>query len=376
MSRKNRRRKAPRDIKIHRRSAPGSPPGLVLTDPSQPAPTIQVIAYGTNGVVERAVPTADEAHALVGQQALTWINVEGLGDAKVIERFGELFGLHRLALEDTVNVHQRAKVEDYGEVLFVVLRMVHCHENSGGSRCGTEQLSLFIGPNWLLTFQEGQPGDSFDRVRARIREGSGKMRQLGTDYLAYALIDAVIDNYYPVLEVYAERLDELEELATESTQRHVFNVLHEVKADLLILRRAIWPLRDGISLLAREDNPRISDNTRVFLRDCYDHVVQLVELVETYRELTADLRDLHMSSISNRINETMRVLTIISTIFIPLTFIAGIYGMNFDPDVSPWNMPELRWYWGYPLSLLLMAVTAVGMLIFFYRQGWTFRGRE
>jgi magnesium transporter len=375
VSRKRRRHAAPRDIKIHRRTAPGSPPGLVLPDPSQPAPTIHVIAYGTNGVMDRKVATPDEASRLVGQQPLTWINVEGLGDAKVIERFGELFGLHRLALEDTVNVHQRAKVDDYGEVLFVVLRMVHCHGNSGG-RCGTEQLSLFIGENWLLTFQEGHPGDSFDRVRARIREGSGKMRQLGTDYLAYALIDAVIDNYYPVLEVYAERLDELEELVTESTERHVFNLLHDVKADLLVLRRAIWPLRDGIALLAREENPRISENTRLFLRDCYDHVVQVVELVETYRELTADLRDLHMSSISNRINETMRVLTIISTIFIPLTFIAGIYGMNFDPDVSPWNMPELRWYLGYPLSLLLMAITAVAMLIFFYQQGWTFRGRE
>jgi len=375
VSRKNRGRKAPSDIKIHRRTAPGSPPGIVLADPSQPAPTIHVIAYGTNGVVDRDVVTPDEAHAVVGQQPLTWINVEGLGDANAIERFGELFGLHRLALEDTVNVHQRAKVEDYGEVLFVVLRMVHCHGN-GGSRCGTEQLSLFVGPNWLLTFQEGHPGDSFDRVRARIREGSGKMRQLGSDYLAYTLIDAVIDNYYPVLEIYAERLDELEELVTESTQRHVFNLLHDVKADLLVLRRAIWPLRDGIALLAREENPRISDNTRLFLRDCYDHVVQVVELVETYRELTADLRDLHMSSISNRINETMRVLTIISTIFIPLTFIAGIYGMNFDPDVSPWNMPELRWYWGYPLSLLFMAIVATSMLVFFYQQGWTFRRRE
>jgi magnesium transporter len=376
VSRKHRRRKAPSDIKIHRRAAPGSPPGLVLTDPEQPAPTIHVIAYGNGDVLERNVASADAAHAIVGQQPLTWINVEGLGDARVIERLGELLGLHRLALEDTVNVHQRAKVEDYGEVLFVVLRMVHGIEESGNPRCGTEQLSLYIGPNWLLTFQEGHPGDSFDRVRTRIREGSGKMRQLGTDYLAYALIDAVIDNYYPVLEVYAERLDELEELVVDSSRREVFNRLHEVKADLLILRRAIWPLRDGISLLARGEHPRISDHTRLFLRDCYDHVVQVVELVETYRELTADLRDLHMSSISNRINETMRVLTIISTIFIPLTFIAGIYGMNFDYSASPLNMPELHWYFGYPLALLLMAATSAGMLIFFYRQGWTFRGHE
>jgi magnesium transporter len=371
VSRKSKRRKpAPGDIKIHRRTQPGAPPGVVLADPSQPQPVIHVIAYGADGVVERDAADADEAHALVGQQPLTWINVEGLGDAATIERFGELFGLHRLALEDTVNVHQRAKVDDYGEILFIVLRMVHCRE-----RCATEQLSMFIGTNWLLTFQQGHPGDSFDRVRARIREGSGRMRQLGSDYLAYALVDATIDNYYPVLEIYAERIDELEEKVLEAAHQKVVDQLHEVKADLLILRRAIWPLRDAISSLARDENPRISDNTRIYLRDCYDHVVQVVELVETYRELTADLRDLYMSSLSNRINETMRVLTIISTIFMPLTFIAGIYGMNFDPATSPWNMPELRWSFGYPLALTLMILTTLGMLVYFYRQGWIFRGR-
>jgi magnesium transporter len=349
----------------------------VLPDPTHPKPVIHVIAYGPGGMVEREVSTPDEAFDLVGKSAtggIVWINVEGLGDADVIERFGELFGLHRLALEDTVNVHQRAKVEDYDEVLFVVLRMARLRDGSE-RRCGTEQVSLFIGPNWLLTFQEGQPGDPFDRVRSRIREGSGRMRQLGSDYLAYALIDATIDNYYPVLETYAERLDELEELVMDPRGRVVIDLLHEVKADLLILRRAIWPLRDAVALLAREDNPRISDYTRVFLRDCYDHVVQVVELVETYRELTADLRDLYMSSLSNRINETMRVLTIIATIFIPLTFITSIYGMNFDPDSSPWNMPELRWYYGYPMLLVIVVITTIGMLTYFYRQGWIFRGR-
>jgi len=372
MSRKSRRRKSPQDIKIHRRSQPGAPPGVVIADPDQPKPVIHAIVYGPAGIIDKALVSPEEAHALIGQQAVAWINVEGLGDADVIERFGELFGLHRLALEDTVNVHQRAKVEDYGEVLFIVLRMIHCGEASR-HRCGTEQISIFVGTSWVLTFQEGHPGDSFDRVRARIREGSGRMRQLGTDYLAYTLIDAVIDNYYPVLEVYAERLDELEELVIEPRGARVIDDLHEVKADLLVLRRGIWPLRDAIALLARDDNPRIGDNTRLYLRDCYDHVVQVVDLVETYRELTADLRDLYMSSISNRINETMRVLTIISTIFIPLTFIAGIYGMNFDYAASPLNMPELHWTFGYPLALIMMAITTVGMVAYFYRQGWIFR---
>lgn len=372
MSRKNRRRSAP---KIQRRTAPGASPGSIVADPSQPKPTIHVLAYGPAELVDKQVATAAEAHGLVGQHPVTWINVEGLGDARTIERFGELFGLHRLALEDTVNVHQRAKVETYGEILFVVLRMVHCHRERD-ERCGTEQVSMFVGPNWLLCFQEGRPGDSFDRVRARIRESSGKIRQLGSDYLAYALIDAAIDNYYPVLEVYAERLDELEDMVMEPVGRRPIDRLHEVKADLLVLRRAVWPVRDAMALLAREENPRITENTRLFLRDCYDHVVQVVELIETYRELTADLRDLYMSSLSNRINETMRILTIFSTFFIPLTFIVGIYGMNFDWEngAKPLNMPELHWRFGYPMVWVAMLASAVAMLFYFYRRGWILRG--
>jgi len=249
-----------------------------------------------------------------------------------------------------------------------VLRMASVQE-----RCTTEQISIFVGKNFVLTFQEGQPGDSFDRVRTRLRENSGRIRTAGSDYLAYAMIDAVIDGYYPVLETYAERIDALEDIVLEGPKRQVFDKLHEVKSDLLLLRRAIWPQREAIAILSRETSNRFNEQTRPYLRDCYDHIVQIVELVETYRELTADLRDLYMSTISNRINETMRILTIISTIFMPLTFIAGIYGMNFHTDVSPWNMPELGWYYGYPLCLLAMLITAIAMLIFFYRQGWIFQ---
>jgi magnesium transporter len=372
MSRKNRHRRTP---KVLRRTQPGTSPGTIVIDPAQPKPAIHVFSYGAGDLQEFDVADAAAAHALVGQGAVTWINVEGLGDAHTIEQFGELFGLHRLALEDTVNVHQRPKVETYGEVLFVVLRMVYCGDQDR-DRCGTEQISLYVGANWLLSFQEGRPGDSFDRVRSRLRESGGKMRQLGSDYLAYALIDAAIDNYYPVLEVYAERLDELEEMVMEPVGRRVIDQLHEVKADLLILRRAIWPVRDALALLSREETPRITDNTRIFLRDCYDHVVQVVELIETYRELTADLRDLYMSSLSNRINETMRILTIFSTFFIPLTFIVGIYGMNFEYDngAKPLNMPELHWYFGYPTVWIAMLASSAAMLVYFYRRGWILRG--
>jgi magnesium transporter len=362
VSRKRRKQPDP-TVRIHRRTQPGAPPGVVLADPSQPRPTIHVMAIGPDKVLEPSVANPDEAYALVGRHPLVWIDVEGLGDAVAVERFGTLFGLHRLALEDTVNVHQRAKVEEYGETLYIVLRMIYYAD-----RCGTEQISIFVGPNWLMTFQEGHPGDSFDRVRVRIREGSGKIRQLGSDYLAYTLIDAVIDNYYPVLEAYGERLDEIEDLTVDPGNVRVMDLLHEVKADLLVLRRAIWPLRDAMALLSRQEMPRITDHTRIYLRDCYDHVAQVVELVETYRELTADLRDLYMSSISNRINETMRVLTIISTIFIPLNFIAGLYGMNFD------FMPGLHWELGYPVAIGAMVLTTAGMIYYFYRQGWIFRG--
>jgi magnesium transporter len=341
---------------------------VVVADPEQPPPQVEIIAYGPQELVERKISDLEQIPSLIRDHGVTWINVEGLGDARTIERLGQMFDLHRLALEDVVNLHQRPKVEEYGEVLFVVLRMATLRE-----RCSTEQISIFIGPNFVLTFQEGMPGDSFDRVRQRLRDKSGRLRTSGSDYLAYAMIDAVVDAYYPVLEVYAERIDALEDIVLEGPKRQVFDRLHEVKSDLLLLRRAIWPQREAVAVLSRETSLRFSEATRPYLRDCYDHIVQIVELVETYRELTADLRDLYMSTISNRINETMRVLTIMSSLFIPLTFIAGIYGMNFHTEISPWNMPELAWYFGYPLCLLAMAATAAALMAYFYRQGWIFQ---
>jgi magnesium transporter len=370
LSKKNKRRKD-RTLRIQRQTAPGTSPGVVAPPPTHLPSSANALAYGPQQFVEHDLADVMQIPKLLADHPVTWINVEGLGDAKLIERLGDLFDLHRLALEDVVSTHQRAKVEEYGAVLFIVLRMINCTE-----RCSTEQLSIFVGPGFVITFQEGTPGDPFDRVRERIRKNVGKIRASKSDYLAYALIDAAIDAYYPVLETYAERIDNLEDAVLESHSRRTMDQLHEVKADLLILRRAIWPLREALGYLMREGVPVMSDSTRPYLRDCYDHVVQIVELVETYRELTADLRDLYMSSISNRINETMRVLTIISVIFIPLTFIAGIYGMNFREDLSPWNMPELKWYFGYPFSLGLMAATAAAMLGYFYWQGWIFRSRQ
>ena len=361
------KKKPHRDRHVHRQTEPGSPPGVVAPDPSMPKSVIHLMAYNGSRCFERDITSVADIADFLKEFPVVWINVEGLGDATVVEQLGELFKLHRLALEDVVNVHQRAKLEEYGDVLFIVLRMATCRE-----RVCTEQLSMFVGKGFILTFQEGEPGDSFDRVRLRMRDGAGRMRQQSADYLAYALIDAVIDNYYPVLEALAERIDTLEDNVLEVPGRHIMDELHTVKSDLLTLRRAIWPLRDAVALLSRETEI-FSDSTRVYLRDCYDHVVQIVDLVETNRELTADLRDLYMSSMSNRINETMRVLTIIATIFIPLTFITSIYGMNFDYGDSRWNMPELHAKYGYPAVWGAMLLTAGGMLAYFYRQGWIFR---
>ena len=367
---KFRRKHKPRsELKVKRRTKPGSSPGQIAPDPSQPKPVFHVLAYGPSGVTETNVTDVNELPALLFKHDVTWINIDGFGDAKAIEKIGEIFNLHRLALEDVVSQHQRAKIEEYNDHLFIVMRMASCDE-----RAHTEQLSLFLGKNFVLTFQGGPPGDSFDRVRQRIRDQAGKIGTRGPDYLAYALIDAAIDAYYPVLEVYSERLDVLEDEVLNRPDTTLMDSLHLVKADLLMLRRAIWPMREAVASLTRETNELIADDTRVYLRDCYDHIVQIVDLVETYRELTADLRDLYMSALSNRINETMRVLTIISTMFIPLTFIAGIYGMNFDyaDGQMPLNMPELHYPYGYVICWGVMILIAFGMLIYFYRQGWIF----
>jgi magnesium transporter len=351
--------------RLMRRPAPGTAPGTLMVDPNSPTPVIDVIAYGPDDVIEQHSVSVEQLEKLLGQRPVTWVNVSGLGDEAILRRLGELFHLHLLALEDVVNVHQRSKFDLYPEQVFIVARMIEI-DNDGLS---TDQLSLFLGERLLVTFQE-RPGDCFDLVRQRIRAGRGRLRTAGTSYLAYSLLDAVVDSYFPILESFGERLEHLEdEIIAHPTER-VIHHIHDVKRDLLVLRRSIWPLREMLHALVREPVRFVATEDRFYFQDCYDHSIQVMDLVETFRELGSDLMDVYLSSVSNRLNEVMKLLTIFTTIFIPLTFIAGVYGMNFDPDTSPWNMPELRWYWGYPLSLLLMAVVAVGMLIYFRRRGW------
>jgi magnesium transporter len=281
-----------------------------------------------------------------------------------VRGIGDHFGLHPLALEDTVHVHQRAKSEDYGEYVYFVCRMVTLEEG----KFVIEQVSLFIFPDLVLSFQE-RPGDCLEPVRERLRKSKGKIRFQSADYLAYAIIDALIDGYFPVLEKVGDDLEDLEELILENPTERLLQQVHQTKRELLTLRRAIWPIREAVNALMREDLQAISPDTRVFLRDCYDHSIQLVDLVENYRELASGLMDLYMTGVSNRMNEVMKILTIFATIFMPLGFIAGLYGMNFNTQ-SPYNMPELSWMYGYPFALALMLFTAVGLIMYFRRKQW------
>ena len=343
--------------RYHKRVPPGSKPGTLIVDPQAAKPVIRAFGWGPKAGEELASASVEDIKALRARQPLVWVNVDGLGDAQVLRALGELFALHPLALEDVLSAHQRAKVEEYPGQLFVVARML-----DAGAPLRTEQLSLFFGPGWVVTFQE-RAGDDFDPLRARLRAHEPELCGRGSDYLAYALIDCVVDGYFPVLEELGERVDRLEGEALQLPGPRTLQGIHELKSDLLLVRRAVWPLREAIHGLVRQEYAGITPDTRLYLNDCYDHTVQVMDLLENYRDIASSLIEIYLSSLSNRLNEVMKVLTIITTIFIPLSFIAGIYGMNFD-------MPETHMRYGYPLTLLTMAVVALLLLLYFRRKRW------
>ncbi len=353
-------------LRFRRRSGTGAPPGSLVADPAAPVPQISFIAYGRDRFEERALDSAAEVAAVVGSFPVVWINVDGLGDAETVRAVGAAFGLHPLALEDVLNTHQRAKVEPYPGILFTVARMLRLGEKG----VDNEQVSYFLGQGFLVTFQEGRPGDVFEPVRARLRSPLSPLRELGADMLLYALVDAVVDHYFPILEGLGERLDAIEDRILSHEGSAALRDLRILKRDLLELRRAAWPLRDAVQSLLRESTPLVHEETRLFLRDCHDHAAQILDLTETDRELAANLMDLYHAEAGQRLNEVMKVLTLIATIFMPLSFIASVYGMNFDTTRSPWNMPELKWVWGYPFALGLMAAVAGGLLFYFRKKGW------
>jgi magnesium transporter len=352
------------NLRFRRRTAPGNVPGAVVVDPDAPHPVVRVVSYGPDDLAEEVVTDLDHLTRHLGRRPVTWVDVQGLGDAATIHKLGEIFAFHPLALEDVVNTHQRAKVEDYGSHLFVVARIA-----VPDGQLETEQISLFLGKDFVVTFQE-KACEVFEPILERIRLAQCSLRGDGADHLAYALLDAAVDAYFPLLERFGERLDEIDdELSLHPTSDAMLEI-RDLRRELLTLRRAIWPFRDALDALARLPGEFITDKTRVYLRDCHDHTVQIIDLIETCREMCSDLRDFYLSVVNNRMSEIMKVLTVIATIFMPMTFIAGVYGMNFDPEVSRWNMPELLWRFGYLWALGLMAGVAVGQLYFFMRRGW------
>ncbi len=347
---------------------PGTQPGTIIVDENAEQPIIFLIDYNQTELIHKQISYPEECLNYLDTESVSWVDVQGLGSKDILHRLGQTFDLHPLVLEDIVNMVERPKIEDYEQQLVIIAHMVVPNHNSGSFY--SEQVSLVLGKYYVLTIQEEPEHDCFDGVRMRIDKNKGIIRRQGSDYLAYSLLDAIIDGFFPVLELYGERIDELEEEVIVNPSQKTLQKIYQIRRELLQLRRAIWPQRDAINSLIRDGSELISDDVRIYLRDCYDHAVQVMDIVETYRELVAGLMDVYLSAISNKMNEIMKLLTVVSSIFIPLTFIAGVYGMNFNTEKSPHNMPELNWYWGYPLCLGAMALVAISLLYFFWRRGW------
>lgn len=341
----------------------GLPPGslVFIGDKMAGDAKITIIDYDENGVEEKKASSIDECFPYKNKPSTTWINVDLVHQVEIIEKLGECFHLHPLVLEDILNTDQRPKMEDFSEYLYVVVRMLSC--NGGNAKIESEQVSLILGANYLISFQEKE-GDVFGPVRERIRGGKGHIRKAGPDYLAYALLDAIVDNYFVVLEKNGERIETLEDQLLTNPNPATLQEIHLLKRDMIFLRKSVWPLREVIAGLAREGSSLISDSTRLYLRDVYDHTIQVIDALETFRDILTGMLEIYLSSINHRLNEIMKLLTIIATIFIPLTFIVGLYGMNFS------YMPELKWHWGYPAVLLLMLSISIFMLCFFRKKKW------
>ena len=352
----------PRFIKKTSKKA-GLPPGTLvhIGERKTKKVRITVIDYDETQFEQEAVKTVEECLPFKDKPTVTWINIDGLHDVKVIEKLGRYFGLHPLLLEDILNTEQRPKMEDFGDYVFLVFKMLYYNDKT--EQIEAEQVSLILGPNWVISFQECE-GDVFDPLRDRLRKGKGRIRKMGADYLAYALVDAIVDHYFIILEEFGEKIEDTEtELATNPT-RETLQAIRTTKKEMIFLRKSVWPLRELVSGLERGESPLIQESTGIYLRDVYDHTVQVIDTVESFRDMISGMLDIYLSSISNRMNEVMKVLTIFAAIFIPLTFVAGIYGMNFE------YMPELRWHWGYFGVLIGMASVTGGMLVYFRRKRW------
>jgi len=340
----------------------GLPPGALvhIGEKRVEEVKITIIDYDETHFQEKEAKTIEECLALKDKPAAMWINVDGLHKVEILEQLGDCLGVHPLVLEDILNTGQRPKIEDFGDYIFVVLKMLYDDKSNG---IATEQISLILGPNFVVSFQERE-GDVFNPIRERIRRGRGRIRKMGADYLAYTLLDSIVDSYFIVLEKLGEKIEILEEELVTNPTTETLQTIHDLRTEMVFLRKSVWPLREIISGLERGESALIQESTGIYLKDVYDHTIQVIDTVETFRDMVSGMLDIYLSSVSNRMNEVMKVLTIIATIFIPLTFIAGIYGMNFQ------YMPELGWRWGYPMVWLIMLAIGALMLVYFRRKRW------
>lgn len=322
---------------------------------------VTLIKYDGASFQEKEVKTVEECFSLEDARTIKWINVDGIHEINTISKIGNHYNLHPLTLEDILNTDQRPKIDDYEDYIFIVLKMFYYREEV--NELTVEQISLIFRPGIVISFQERE-GDVFDPIRERMRNTKSKIIKNGSDYLAYALIDALVDHYFVILERLGEKIEFLQEQLVSAPSEETLRNIHQLKREMIFLRRSAWPLREIISKMEREDSPLIQESTTIYIRDVYDHVMQVIDTIETYREMVSGMIDIYLTSMSNKLNEVMKVLTIIATIFIPLTFISGIYGMNFE------YMPELKWHWGYFGVLSLMATIVIIMLIYFKRNKW------
>jgi magnesium transporter len=346
----------------------GSVPGT-LTIPSDANPTeLVLISYNADQFVRKIIQSPEECRPYLELDMVCWLDIRGLGTESVLRQVAQVFNLHPLILEDVVNVPQRPKLEIFEEQLLLVTHMLRPSEDGWGFTA--EQVSMVLQHHILLTFQEESLWDCFDFIRDRLQRGMGNLRENGAGFLTYTLLDTIVDEYFPLLETYGEYVNALEDEVVEVPNRSTLQRIHDVRRELLMLRRYVWPLRTAVNNLIRDGGDIFTPDNRIFLQDCYDHIVQILDILETYREVSSSLMDVYLSSVSNRMNEVMKVLTVISSIFIPLTFIAGVYGMNFNPDSSPLNMPELNWYWGYPVCMAFMLAIGITLFVYFWKRGW------
>lgn len=362
-----RRFRHPMHLVPGRFTKPGTAPGDLTGPPrSECIPvTMHLLDYDAKGYTEKSDCTIEEAREYFSSPNATWLHVNGTPPEGLLRVIGDAYGLHPLALEDVSHTGQRAKLEAYDAQLFSIVSLPELTEHG----VVTAQLSLFLGDTWLVSFYSGH-ADPFDSIRRRTHQDASRIRHSGVDYLYYSLLDTAIDLVFPILEAVGDHIEALELSVFDDPSRATLDEIHTLRRELLLLRRVTWPQRDMINTLLRDEHAQIRGDTKLYIRDCYDHAVHALDLVESYREMASSLLEVYLSSISNRMNDVMKLLTIIATVFIPLSFIVGVYGMNFDRTVSAWNMPELGWRFGYPVVWLVMVSLVAGMLIYFRRKNW------